>query len=43
MCRLVVKDICRIMEGDGSLEIRQVAFVQCDGKVIVLGMEKVEG
>ena len=36
MCQLVVKDMCRIMEGDGSLESRQVAFVQCDGEAIVL-------
>ena len=36
MCRLVVKDIFRIMEVDGSLEIRQAAFVQCDGEAIGL-------
>ena len=32
----MVKGICQIMEGDGSLESRPVAFVQCDGEAIGL-------
>ena len=36
---MVVKDIFRIMKGEGSLKFRQVAFIQCDGEAIVLGFK----
>ena len=34
---MVVKNIFRIIEGEGSLKFRQVAFVQCDDNAIALG------